>query len=548
MILSDFASAGRDLAESATHGANIAIGETIRGFLESDEVSFVEVFLPPGEVALKLSIQAIADRVIPERRRGTGSLRIAPIHAIPDHWADGEPRILWTPDITCAVRDRYARDRFAVGAMPHFCDTQGLGSQHQVAGWAPLRSASSRPGDTVVAISNAAQSGIDAMFRDVLGFPIPYQFRLVPHYVNLQQFRPVDHVEKNALRASLGWPTDATIACFTGRLTPGGKAELSVLLRAFAACHQPGRKLAICGPEGMKGYREHLYKLAIKLGIQQDVLFPGAFDAKLRQIPYQAADFMVFPSDTFQESQALVVWEAAACGVPAIASDWDGIRDRIEDGVTGFLVPTWVTPGVDWIDPITPMEPAELTFLTVSQCILTDEAKFAERMNLLFSEPARRNQMGKAARESVSRSTPLGGRASELVKLFQEALSNAKDETEQARTQAKSEAIRTGIPQSFRSMLHEYATVRTDEHSVQLELTDLGRKVRSGQVAMPIYEDLVVLLDQNSVLTILRFLSEPRWASEVVAAMALPPARAWFHLSVLIKHGLVCYIPKTDLT
>jgi hypothetical protein len=216
--------------------------------------------------------------------------------------------------------------------------------------------------------------------------------------------------------------------------------------------------------------------------------------------------------------------------------------------VTGFLVPTWVSPGVDWIDPITPIEPAELTFLTVSQCILTDEAKFAERMNLLFSDPAQREQMGKAARESVSRSTPPGGRASELVKLFQEALASARNEPEQARTQAESEAIKIGIPQSFRSMLHEYAAVRTDEHSVQLELTDLGRKVRSGQVALPIYDDLVVLLDQSSVLTILRLLSEPRWASEVVAATALPPARAWFHLSVLIKHGLVCYCPKSDVT
>jgi len=31
--------------------------------------------------------------------------------------------------------------------------------------------------------------------------------------------------------------------------------------------------------------------------------------------------------------------EAAACGTPTIASDVPGLRDSVEDGVTGFLVP-----------------------------------------------------------------------------------------------------------------------------------------------------------------------------------------------------------------
>ncbi len=40
-----------------------------------------------------------------------------------------------------------------------------------------------------------------------------------------------------------------------------------------------------------------------------------------------------------KEAFGLVLLEALACGVPAIATDIGGIPEVIEDGVNGFLVP-----------------------------------------------------------------------------------------------------------------------------------------------------------------------------------------------------------------
>ena len=46
---------------------------------------------------------------------------------------------------------------------------------------------------------------------------------------------------------------------------------------------------------------------------------------------------VVFPSP--KEGWGITNVEAAACGTPALASDSDGLRESVRDGVTGYLVP-----------------------------------------------------------------------------------------------------------------------------------------------------------------------------------------------------------------
>jgi hypothetical protein len=45
-------------------------------------------------------------------------------------------------------------------------------------------------------------------------------------------------------------------------------------------------------------------------------------------------------SDNIQETFGLTPLEAMASGLPVIASDWDGYRETVRDGVDGFLIPT----------------------------------------------------------------------------------------------------------------------------------------------------------------------------------------------------------------
>ncbi|MBU8536476.1 glycosyltransferase [Falsiroseomonas tokyonensis] len=59
-------------------------------------------------------------------------------------------------------------------------------------------------------------------------------------------------------------------------------------------------------------------------------------DTKLRS----AADLFTLLSDNIQESYGLAPVEALAAGLPVVGTDWDGLKDTVAHGVTGFRVPT----------------------------------------------------------------------------------------------------------------------------------------------------------------------------------------------------------------
>ena len=87
--------------------------------------------------------------------------------------------------------------------------------------------------------------------------------------------------------------------------------------------------------------REPLERLATELGIADRVRFHGALPEERVRRLLDDADMFVLPSivapDGQMEGLPVALIEAAACGVPSVASDMSGIPELIEDGVTGFL-------------------------------------------------------------------------------------------------------------------------------------------------------------------------------------------------------------------
>ena len=83
-----------------------------------------------------------------------------------------------------------------------------------------------------------------------------------------------------------------------------------------------------------------------------------------------ACDVVVFPS-RWQEPFGLSGAEGAAHGKAAVAFDVGGVREWLEDGVTGFLVPE------------------------------RDVSALAEKLELLYRDPALRLRLGRAGRERI---------------------------------------------------------------------------------------------------------------------------------------------------
>ncbi len=80
-----------------------------------------------------------------------------------------------------------------------------------------------------------------------------------------------------------------------------------------------------------------LRQLAEQLNLGNRVVFAGMQPHRRAVECMAAADLFVYGSQT--ETQGLVIVEAMAVGVPAVAVKSLGVGDAVRDGVTGFLVP-----------------------------------------------------------------------------------------------------------------------------------------------------------------------------------------------------------------
>ena len=202
--------------------------------------------------------------------------------------------------------------------------------------------------------------------------------------VDLDLFRPGDRA---FARERLGL-ADEPVILYVGRIEP--LKGLDVLLEAVPMLDAArSRLLIVGGTPGRDAELERLRRRARELGIAERVTFTGAL--KQTDLPdyYRAADVFVLPS--YSESFGLVALEAMACATPVVASRVGGLKTFILDGHTGYLIP-WHCP-----------EP------------------FAQRIDMLLSNPPLRETMGSAAADHA-RSMSWSASAENLSRLYSSLL------------------------------------------------------------------------------------------------------------------------------
>lgn len=143
-------------------------------------------------------------------------------------------------------------------------------------------------------------------------------------------------------RQALGLSEDAPLVLFVGRIQPLKGAAMAV--RALAAARASGGRAAsaqlvlIGGPSGPAGAGEMAAVRAAVTGEGMNgavhLLPPQPHE--ILSTYFRAADACLVPSHS--ESFGLVALEAAACGIPVVASAVGGLTTLVHNGVTGFLV------------------------------------------------------------------------------------------------------------------------------------------------------------------------------------------------------------------
>ncbi len=164
----------------------------------------------------------------------------------------------------------------------------------------------------------------------------PSKIFRIPNLVDTTLFKPVDGVEKKALRRRFEIPPEATVFVYTGRLVT--YKGLPVLLDAWKQFQRgnPSVMLWIVGGGGhdMHNCEAMLRSFVATHGLEQSVKFSG----ETRNVHgyLQASDVFVFP--TQEEAFGLSLIEAMACGLPSISTDVGGIADFLRDGENAIAV------------------------------------------------------------------------------------------------------------------------------------------------------------------------------------------------------------------
>ncbi len=159
----------------------------------------------------------------------------------------------------------------------------------------------------------------------------PARIRLIPNGVDCRRFSPPSTDQRAHARAALGIPPHRRLVVFAGRLAED--KGVGYLLDAWRSIEEniagEAWTLVVAG-SGLPGnnYRER----------GQRELRSARFVGKVPDVRplLEAADVLVVPS--LSEGLSNIVLEAMATGLPVVATSIGGLREQVEDGVTGLLV------------------------------------------------------------------------------------------------------------------------------------------------------------------------------------------------------------------
>ncbi|HHW25800.1 MAG TPA: glycosyltransferase family 4 protein [Firmicutes bacterium] len=149
----------------------------------------------------------------------------------------------------------------------------------------------------------------------------------IPNGIPVAEFQTGD---PGFLHETYGIPKGQVVLT-SGRL--GLEKNLSVLLKAFAEIAKKTEANLVLVGDGP--LRETLKEEARSLGVADRAFFIGTVLPDKMPSVYAGADLFLFTSLT--DTQGLVLVEAKAAGLPAVAVGALGVNDMVEDGVDGYL-------------------------------------------------------------------------------------------------------------------------------------------------------------------------------------------------------------------
>lgn len=260
-----------------------------------------------------------------------------------------------------------------------------------------------KPFDSLICTSYAVRSAVSNILnllqdnlKESTGIAIKYEGRLdvLPLGVDTNFFKPMD---KSESREKYNISKDAFVLLWIGRFSAYDKADLLPVFIVYKRILESNRnreiKFIVAGHDRKNAPMLNVMKdYAKALGIESNIVFLEGHNLSERPYLYSCANVFISPIDNVQETFGLTPVEAMACGVPQVVSDWDGYKDSVDDGVTGYRIPTyWMKCDGDITrNPMLPSESmhrSAIHHLTMAQSVALDLNYFMQCIQKLIDDP-----------------------------------------------------------------------------------------------------------------------------------------------------------------
>lgn len=451
----------------------------------------------------------------------------------------------------------WARHASAPAAFALCGVTHTLASPAGVAALRALLTAPFEPYDALVCTSRAVVDMVTAVTDSFAEYQrerfggnpaLRPRLELIPLGVDLDRFRPATADERANARAALSIRDGEVMVLCVGRLSHHAKAHP---FPVFHAAHQAARRSGRPVHLVFAGWAAHPtvgreYRAAARyFAPAARVSFADGQDAAVRANVWRAADVFVSLPDNVQETFGLVVTEAMASGLPVVGSDWDGYRDTIRDGETGFLVPTRMVGGATATATARLLSGAanyDHFLAECSQATAVDAGAAADALTLLVSDDGLRRRMGDAGRRvAVER---FGWER--VIRAYEALWAEQRREVSGARLAAGPSSSPVRYPPPERSFAGYPSAWLTDGDRVRATADAPPRL--AGLLNMPLtnLEAGRRCHDHDTLLALLRRAAEPLAVGDICGelergGMASDAARAT--VAWLLKYDLLALVP-----
>jgi glycosyltransferase involved in cell wall biosynthesis len=345
---------------------------------------------------------------------------------------------------------------------------------------------------------------VEEEYHKTFGAQIKYKGRvdLVPLCVDTSTFATHD---KARARDLLKLPRECILILMLGRLSPL-KADLYPFIPVLKSLveRNPSRQLlwVVAGTEDV-GYTQLLQQHSHALGLRKQLRIMLDVTDDTKELLMQAANVFTSPTDCLSESFGLTVIEAMASGVPQVVPDWDGYRDTVRHGETGFLIPTrWMNCCDDLLHSGA-IRGRMFDQFTMGQSVAIDMREMENYLHLLINNEPLRNKMAEQSLTRASAYYSFKAVAKQYDELWLDLGRIASSIV------ARPALVRFHRPRYYHFFGHYASKALSDE--TPLEITAAGREISCAKKIAPAYPAFLAafqILDEDILRGTLKLLGD----------------------------------------